>query len=326
MRLPLSLCCSCRCDRAEQEKWKGVFRMRKNRLKALRAQVYKPQEKSCVLQIENLNISFRMYEEDAPFFRAKQREAAVVNNLNLSVYEGEVLAIVGASGSGKTLLADVIMGLFEPNSLVHGCIYFEGNKMDSASLASIRGRGISLVPQSVSYLDPLMRVGQQVEGDFSTRQERINHRKQRKQLFARYGLSEEVANWYPHQLSGGMARRILLCCALMDNPRVIVADEPTPGLDRNLAQQALNDLRKFADEGGGVVLTTHDIELVLHVADRVAVFKDGTVVEETSVSNFASPDLLAHAFSRELWYALPSNGFSAVETCEDALSKDLRSS
>lgn len=301
-----------------------MFRVRKNRLKALHAQVYKSQAKSCVLQIENLNISFRMYEEDAPFFRAKQREVAVVSNLNLSVYKGEVLAIVGASGSGKTLLADAIMGLFEPNSLVSGCMYFEGNKMNSASLASVRGCGISLVPQSVSYLDPLMRVGAQVEGSSSTRQERASRRKRRKELFTRYGLSEEVANRYPHQLSGGMARRVLLCCALMDNPRVIVADEPTPGLDRVLARQALNDLREFADEGGGVVLTTHDIELALHVADRVAVFDEGTIVEETAVSNFASPDLLTHAFSRELWYALPSNGFCTVETCEDVSSKGLR--
>ncbi|MFR7738340.1 MAG: ABC transporter ATP-binding protein, partial [Eggerthella lenta] len=103
----------------------------------------------------------------------------------------------------------------------------------------------------------------------------------------------------------------LLCCALMDDPRVIVADEPTPGLDLDLAVRALDDFRAFADAGGGVMLITHDIELALRVADRVAVFRDGTVVEETAVANFASPDLLQHPFSRELWHALPEHGFEA---------------
>ena len=106
-----------------------------------------------------------------------------------------------------------------------------------------------------------------------------------------------------------MARRVLLCCALMDDPRVIVADEPTPGLDLDLAVRALDDFRSFANEGNGVLLITHDIELALRVADRVAVFKDGTVVEETAVANFASPDTLAHPFSRELWHALPEHDF-----------------
>ena len=130
-----------------------------------------------------------------------------------------------------------------------------------------------------------------------------------RELFERYGLSEETAQLYPFELSGGMARRVLLCCALMDDPRVIVADEPTPGLDLDLAVRALDDFRAFADAGGGVMLITHDIELALRVADRVAVFKDGTVVEETAVANFASPDTLAHPFSRALWHALPEHGF-----------------
>lgn len=110
-----------------------------------------------------------------------------------------------------------------------------------------------------------------------------------------------------------MARRVLLCCALMDDPRVIIADEPTPGLDLELAVRALGDFRDFADAGGGVLLITHDIELALRVADRVAVFQDGTVVEEVSVGHFASPELLRHPFSRALWHALPEHDFAVVE-------------
>ena len=250
-----------------------------------------------------------MYEEDAPFFRAKQRGVEVIHALSISVHAGEIVAVVGASGSGKTLLASAILGLFEPNATVCGRIWFDGQAQDAATLSELRGHGISLVPQSVNNLDPLMKVGRQVEGFARMHVPREKRRRRRAELFERYGLPEDTAKKYPHELSGGMARRVLLCCALMDDPRVIIADEPTPGLDLELAVRALDDFRAFADGGGGVMLITHDIELALHVADRVAVFRDGTVVEETAVANFASPDLLQHPFSRELWHALPEHGF-----------------
>lgn len=250
---------------------------------------------------------------------APQREVEVIHSLSLSVHEGEIVAVVGASGSGKTLLADAVLGLFEPNALVRGRIWFDGAPMDAATLAAERGRGIALVPQSVASLDPLMRVGRQVEGaacgrGAARRADAARRRARRRELFARYGLSEDVARLYPHELSGGMARRVLLCCALMESPKLIIADEPTPGLDLPLAVAALADLRAFADAGGGVVLITHDIELALTVADRVAVFRDGTVVEETAVASFVDPALLAHPFSRELWHALPEHGFTVPGT------------
>ncbi len=266
-----------------------------------------------LLQVEDLSIGFRMYDEGEPFFRAKQRVVPVIGSLSISVHVGEIVAVVGASGSGKTLLADAIMGLFEPNATVRGRIWFDGRAQDAASLATLRGHGISLVPQSVNHLDPLMKVGRQVEGFAKTGVSRQERERKRRALFSRYGLSEDVAGFYPFELSGGMARRVLLCCALMDDPQVIVADEPTPGLDFDLAVRALSDFRDFADAGGGVLLITHDIELALSVADRVAVFKDGTVVEETAVANFASPDLLEHPFSRELWHALPEHDFAVSE-------------
>lgn len=273
-----------------------------------------------LLAVEGLRVSFRMYDEDAPYLAAQQREVNVIDDLCVSVHVGEIVAVVGASGSGKTLLADSILGLFEPNALVEGRIWFDGEEMDAAGLAHLRGHGISLVPQSVRALDPLMKVGRQVEGRARARGAggARQAREMRERLFARYDLAPEVADLYPFQLSGGMARRVLLCCALADSPRLIVADEPTPGLDLPLAVRAMDDFRTFADEGGGVLLITHDIELALRVADRIAVFKDGTVVEETAVANFASPDLLRSGFSRELWHALPEHGFEAPEESEGA--------
>lgn len=254
-----------------------------------------------LLQVGHLSVSFRMYDSAAPFFSAQQEESKVIDDLSISVHVGEIVAIVGASGSGKTLLADSILGLYEPNARVEGELWFDGALMDARSLAQVRGvaGGIALVPQGVSHLDPLMRVGKQV-GD----------PKRCTELFERYGLAPEVMELYPFELSGGMARRVLLCMALAAGPKLIIADEPTPGLDLDLAVAALSDFRDFADAGGGVLLITHDIELALKVADRVAVFKEGTVVEETAVQNFASPDLLRHPFSRALWHALPEHGFA----------------
>ncbi len=265
-----------------------------------------------VLQVEHLSVAFEMYDENQPFFQAKQRSVEVIHDVSIGVHAHEIVAVVGASGSGKTLLADTILGLYEPNAQVTGTIWYDGVEQDAQSLAQVRGHGISLVPQGVASLDPLMQVGKQVEGFGYPRSERAARAARRRELFARYGLDESVAKMYPHQLSGGMARRVLLCCALMDNPRLIVADEPTPGLDLELACRALDDFRAFANEGGAVMLITHDIELALRVADRVAVFCEGTVVEETSVASFASPDLLEHEFSRALWHALPEHDFDLI--------------
>ena len=145
-----------------------------------------------LLQVEHLSVSFQMYDESGSFFAAPRRRVPVIDDLSISVHAGEIIAVVGASGSGKTLLADSVMGLFEPNSEVSGDIWFDGVLQDAASLAALRGHGIALVPQSVSSLDPLMKVGKQVEGA-GARCDRTRRRARRQALFARYGLSEEVA-------------------------------------------------------------------------------------------------------------------------------------
>ncbi|MEG2628934.1 MAG: ATP-binding cassette domain-containing protein [Raoultibacter sp.] len=264
-----------------------------------------------LLQVEDLCVAFTLYDPDDPhFFRAKKKRVQVIDGLNISVHTGEIVAVVGASGSGKTLLADAIMGSFASNATVSGRIWFDGQLQTAHSLSQVRGHGISLVPQSINNLDPLMKVGRQVRGCVPNRNAAPERARKQRELFARYGLDASVEQCYPFQLSGGMARRVLLMCALMDNPQLIIADEPTPGLDLDKALVALKDFRDFADAGGGVLLITHDIELALRIADRVAVFKEGTVVEETAVANFASPDLLAHPFSRALWHALPDHDFA----------------
>ena len=269
--------------------------LKERRLRENRDSMEKP-----ILKIQNLNLYFTQYARGL-----RRRELHPLRDLSCKLFSGELTAVVGASGSGKSLLAHAILGILPYNCRMEGKIFYQGEVLDETRLAGLRGNGISLIPQGVSYLDPLMRVGDQICGGRKDEATRAKCR----QLLKRYGLDESVEKCYPFELSGGMARRVLLCCALMDDPRVIIADEPTPGLDLPLALAALADFRSFADEGNGVLLITHDIELALGVADRVAVFRDGTVVEETAVANFASPDTLAHPFSRELWHALPEHDF-----------------
>lgn len=247
-----------------------------------------------------------MYDPRARLWRPRRAYHDVLRDLTLSVHEGEIVALVGASGSGKSVLADALMGLFDANAVASGEMWFEGRRVAPGDLGSLRGHGISLVPQGVSSLDPLMRVGEQVRGeargaDRRARKEDARRRMARqRELFEAYGLAPEVERMYPHELSGGMARRALLMCALMEEPRLLIADEPTPGMDDESAAVAARDLRAFAQDGGGVLLITHDLDFALSVADRLAVFREGTVVEETSVAAFRCAEALRDPYAREL--------------------------
>lgn len=286
-----------------------------------------------LLTVENLTVAYEMYDPRAPFWRPRRVLHEVLHDLTLSVHEGEILAIVGASGSGKSVLADALMGLFDLNAVACGDMWFDGRRVGPRDFDGLRGHGVALVPQDVTYLDPLMRVGEQVRGEARgedrTRRKADAERRLRRQreLFEAYGLSAEVEKRYPHELSGGMARRVLLMCALMEEPRLLIADEPTPGMDDESAAVAASDLRAFADGGGGVLLITHDLGFALHVADRLAVFREGTVVEETSVAAFADGNALRDPYARELsraWDRLRAGEIGAPGAPWSALEANRR--
>ncbi|MEG1478955.1 MAG: ABC transporter ATP-binding protein [Clostridiales bacterium] len=260
-------------------------------------------DKRHVLEIEDLSISFTQYEKGL-----KQIDLQVISNLNVSVHEGEIVAVVGASGSGKSLLAHAVLGLLPPNANVQGKIYFDDELMSAERIKELRGENIALVPQSVNYLDPLMKVGRQVRK--SRRDKQFVNAQQ--DLFKRYDLDKRTDELFPFELSGGMARRVLLSSALMESPQLIIADEPTPGMHLSLAKKAMADFRNFANEGNGVLLITHDIELAFEVADRIAVFYAGTTVEEAKIEDFKSEETLRHPYTKALWRALPQNGFQAL--------------
>ena len=256
-----------------------------------------------LLEIHDLSVSFRMYDH-----ALEQHDLQVISDLHLTVRPGEVVAIAGSSGSGKSLLASAILGILPGNATVHGHLHYKGSQLTPERQAQLRGTEIALVPQSIAYLDPLMKVGKQADG----------HRKprpteKRRKLFARFGLPEKTEHLYPFQLSGGMARRVLVSTALITDAQLIIADEPTPGMSLDQAMEALKLFSTLADEGRGVILITHDIDLAFAFADRVAVFYAGTTVEIAPAADFRTgPEALRHPYSQALWRALPQNGFEPV--------------
>lgn len=270
-------------------------------------------EKNVLLDIRDLSVSFRQYEK-----RTRQIDLPVISKLNVTIREGEIVAVVGCSGSGKSLLAHAILGILPYNAKLDGEIYYKKELLTEKRKKELRGSEIVLVPQSVNYLDPLMKVGEQVRnGDKSQSAFR-----KMKNLFNKYKLEEQTEALYPFECSGGMSRRILLSTALMGEPRLMIADEPTPGMELALAKKAMEDFRNFADEGNGVLLITHDIELALEVADRIAVFYAGTTVEEAPVEDFKKEETLRHPYTKALWRAMPGNGFQTIPGCQPYV-KDL---
>ena len=262
------------------------------------------QKKETLLEIHDLSVSFRMYDS-----ALEQRQLQVISDLHLTVRPGEIVAVAGSSGSGKSLLASAILGILPGNATVRGHLHYKGQELTPQMQAKLRGTEIALVPQSVAFLDPLMKVGRQGDG----------HRKpypveKRRELFRRFGLPEKTEKLYPFQLSGGMARRVLVSTALIADAQLIIADEPTPGMSLEQALEALQMFRELAREGKAVILITHDIDLAFQFADRVAVFYAGTTVETAPVADFlAGPEALRLPYSQALWRALPQNGFQPIE-------------
>ena len=262
------------------------------------------QKNETLLEIHDLSVSFKMYDQGL-----EQMDLKVISDLHLTVRPGEVVAIAGSSGSGKSLLASAILGILPGNATVKGHLHYKGQELTPRRQAQLRGTEIALVPQSVAFLDPLMKVGKQADGH-----KKSYPTQKRKGIWSRFSLPEKTETLYPFQLSGGMARRVLVSTALITDAELIIADEPTPGMSLDQALEALKMFRDMADAGKAVILITHDIDLAFEFADRVAVFYAGTTVETAPVADFKTgPEALRHPYSKALWRALPQNGFEPID-------------
>nr|WP_235283429.1 MULTISPECIES: ABC transporter ATP-binding protein [unclassified Methanosarcina] len=265
-------------------------------------------ETEALLKVEDLSLSFIQYASGL-----RQTELKVICNLSIEAYRGEILAVVGSSGSGKSLLAHAILGILPSNAKLDVKMEYNGKKLTQEIKEEIRGKEIALIPQATTYLDPLMRISNQVIGCVEEKNEGLMKKVQR-EVFQRYDLKPDVDRMFPHELSGGMTRRVLVSTAVMSSAKLIIADEPTPGLDEKTLNETLSYFKDMANKGCAVILITHDIEAALKISDKIAIFYAGTVLEVANVEDFKNNgENLRHPYTRALWNALPQNNFQAIK-------------
>ena len=261
------------------------------------------------LRLESLGVRFRL---------GGRRRAIVsaVTDVSLTMLPGRVLAVVGESGCGKSALASAVLGLLPPNGEVRGRAFLHDTDaaLDLAHcpepiLAShIRGRRIALIPQSAAtHLTPVRTAASQVAETVRTLEPGCrNVPKRLHELADEVGLDHDDLDRYPHELSGGMAQRVALAMVLAGDPDVVVADEPTTGLDRALAERAIAILRTLADQGRTVLLVTHDIAAANRVADDVAVMYASRLLEVGPAAQVLNEPW--HDYTNALLSALPEHG------------------
>ncbi len=257
-----------------------------------------------LLDVEDLHVEFR----------TREGVARVVNGVTYRLHVGETLAVLGESGSGKSVTAQAIMGIIDspPGFVTQGAIRFRGDDlltMKEDRRREIRGEHISIIFQdALSALNPVFTVGWQISEML-----RIHKGMSRKDAKARtielmdqvrIPAARERFGDFPHQFSGGMRQRIMIAMAIALDPEVLIADEPTTALDVTVQAQIMDLLKDLQRERDmGLILITHDLGVVADVADRIAVMYAGRIVEDADVHDiYAAP---AHPYTEALLQSIP---------------------
>ncbi len=233
---------------------------------------------------------------------------ALVRGLDFELRGGETLALIGESGSGKSMTALALMGLLPEAASASGRLTLAGEDLlglDEAALCKLRGRRIALVPQEpLSALNPLQRVLRQVMLPLRLHGMSNGAEARARALLARVGLPESRWQAWPHELSGGQRQRVLIAQALACGPALLIADEPSSALDKDSQQQVLDLLAELGREQGlALLLISHDLGLVARRADRLLVMYGGRIVEQGPAATLlAAP---AHPYTQALLAARP---------------------
>jgi oligopeptide/dipeptide ABC transporter ATP-binding protein len=249
-------------------------------------------------------------------FATRAGVVRAVTGVDLSIARGEVLGLVGESGCGKSVTSLSILGLIaRPGRIEAGEVLFDGRDLRSLSereLRAIRGDRIAMVfQQPTSSLNPLMRAGDQIAEvlELHRNMKKAAARDRALELMRMVGIPdpEHRLRAYPHELSGGMAQRIMIAMALACEPELLIADEPTTALDVTIQAQILDLMRRLQRETGtAILLITHDLGVVAEMCDRVAVMYAGEIVEQTDVRTLIRQP--AHPYTRGLIGSVPVPG------------------
>jgi peptide/nickel transport system ATP-binding protein len=262
----------------------------------------RPSGGQALLSVQDLRVQFRT--EDGPVF--------AVNGVSFDLAPGEIIALVGESGCGKSVTAMAVPGLLAPTATVTGRILLEGRDLLALSpkeLRSVRGKDVSFVFQEpMTSLNPAFTVGRQIREVLQRHEGLSKKAAQAKAVellqLVRIPAPERRVDEYPHQLSGGMRQRVMIAIAVACGPKVLVADEPTTALDVTIQAGVLDILRDLRDQlGTAIVLITHDLGVVADLADKVVVMYAGRPVEQAEVHElFAHPQ---HPYTNGLLGAVP---------------------
>ncbi len=253
-----------------------------------------------LLHIHNLSIRFR--------------SVGAVRNLSLSIAPGESLGLVGESGSGKSATALAILRLLDPAASVSGSIDYDGCNLLALSpeaIRRLRGRDIAMIFQEpMTALNPVLPIGEQIAEAVRAHNQDLSRRQIRERVLeamSAVSLPAPAARYndYPHQFSGGQRQRILIAMAIVNRPRLLIADEPTTALDVTVQAQILALLADLRQRYGlSMLFISHDLAVVSQVADRVAVMRHGLLLEEAPRSLLFSNPL--HPYTRSLLGAVPT--------------------
>ena len=255
-----------------------------------------------VLEIRDLRVTF-----DTP-----SGPLEAVRGVDLDVSAGELLGVVGESGSGKSVSFLATMGLLPARARVTGSVLLAGEQLIGASnkyMRSVRGRSLSMIFQDpLSALNPVHRIGNQIAEMLQSHQDlsKRDAEKRAIELLDIVGIPQpsERATQFPHEFSGGMRQRVVIAIAIANNPKVLIADEPTTALDVTVQAQILEVIERVQDRfGTAVVLITHDLGVVARYADRVVVMYAGSVVESAPAAElYAHP---RHPYTQGLMASVP---------------------
>ena len=277
-----------------------------------------------VLVVRDLSVGFRTGGAWVP----------AVNQLGFELRRGETLAILGESGSGKSVSASTIMGILDcpPGHVRSGTVHLDGVNLLALSPQERRGLmgdKIAMIFQdTLAHLNPVYSVGWQIAESFRVHRgaDRKQAWQQAVELLGRVGIPEldNRAHHFPHQFSGGQRQRVMIAMALALEPEILIADEPTTALDVTVQAQILDLLVQLRNESNmGLIMITHDLGVAAEIADRLIVMKDGSVVEEGAVRDvFANPQ---HAYTRQLMAAIPGRGGfrKAVASSQQAAAEPI---